>query len=136
MKKMFFLFLLLIPTFLFSQEDSLYVDGMTWITSEFTISFTDIEKSDYLEKNEIRGDTVINGIKYKKLLTSYCYDNEWYYVDFEDCCVRYQDGKYFYYDIFGDYSEFNNIKNEYLIYDEKLSIVIHYQVQIRRSLNL
>ena len=58
----------------FSQVGNLYVDGMKWVTTNYTFD----GNFNVTEKNEtytyiIQGDSVIDGIKYKKL-------NQYYYL--------------------------------------------------------
>ena len=66
MRKIIFTILLslfILPSF---AQDSLYVDGMKWITWEFNFDDDYIGSDEYYFTYIIDGDTAINGYRYKR----------------------------------------------------------------------
>ena len=106
----------------FSQKDSLYVDGMKWVTHYVT--FGSHDKIIKISKNPstyfINGDSIINGIKYKKMYWSV---NDYLWDIYP---VRYEDGKYLFYlpqyknDYWGVQNHF--IGDDYVLFDEKYAV--------------
>ena len=123
MRKIIFTILLslfILPSF---AQDSLYVDGMKWVTWEF-----DFDDKDYIVPNEyyftyiIDGDTAIKGCRYKKMQQFIGYPEEGCDYHLETYFVRYENGKYLFYlpdekDYIGDKGY---IGDDYLFFDENL----------------
>ena len=66
MKKIYFLFFLLLPSFTFSQNLSpLFLDGNTWDVKVFSYDLVDLATYESIESIYISGDTVFNGQSYK-----------------------------------------------------------------------
>ena len=108
----------------FSQKDSLYVDGMKWVTHYVT--FGSHDKIIKISKNPstyfINGDSIINGIKYKKMYWSV---NDYLWDIYP---VRYEDGKYLFYlpqyknDYWGVQNHF--IGDDYVLFVEKYDTLV------------
>jgi len=107
---------------IFAQKDSLYVDGMKWVTHYVT--FGSHDKIIKISKNPstyfINGDSIINGIKYKKMYWSV---NDYLWDIYP---VRYEDGKYLFCfpqyknDYWGVQNHF--IGDDYVLFDEKYAV--------------
>ncbi|MBQ7362429.1 MAG: hypothetical protein IJW68_08085 [Bacteroidaceae bacterium] len=109
----------------FSQVGNLYVDGMKWVTTNYTFD----GNFNVTEKNEtytyiIQGDSVIDGIKYKKLNQYYYSKKENLEYYFGTFLARYNNGKYlFYIPEIKDYlGEEYYIGNDYVLFDDKLKV--------------
>ena len=103
----------------FSQKDSLYVDGMTWVTSFFSFINDSVDEAyPELYTCVIEGDSIVNGNKYKKLrqyyLDGYTQESEY------DCTylLRNENGKYM------QYLSHTSIRpnGDYMIFDENLTV--------------
>ena len=87
MKKIIFTILLSILTLAsHAQKDSLYVDGMKWVTGYFDFGQDTIDEVYPIShKYIIDGDSVIKGVKYKKLLEFYTcnwVEDDYYVTDY------------------------------------------------------
>ena len=107
----------------FSQKDSLYVNGMTWVTTNFTF-----DGSRPTEMNEtisyiVQGDSTIEGVKYK-IINSYYHgkdDDSKYFWD--TYLARYSDGKYLFYLPWDkDYMKDYYIGSDFVLFDENLTV--------------
>ena len=99
MKKIFlFIFVSIFTLPNFSQTDSLYVDGMTWVTGyyEFYSENTPQSRLVYY-RYTINGDTVINDVKYKKMIYSYRSVVGTSEIYWKTYFVRYEKGRYLQY---------------------------------------
>ena len=122
MKRIIFtilLFLFILPSF---AQDSLYVDGMKWVTWEFDFDDDYIGSDEYYFTYIIDGDTAINGYRYKKMQQFIGYSEEGCDYHLETYFVRYENGKYLFYlpdekDYIGDKGY---IGDDYLFFDENL----------------
>ena len=107
-----------------AQKDSLYVDGMKWITTNYT--FEGKEVTDDIGETLIyivEGDSLVDGVKYKKL-------NLYYFIEedspeyFDTFLARYNNGKYLFYlpedkEYLG---EGYYIGNDYVLFDDNLKV--------------
>ena len=109
---------------IFAQKDSLYVDGMTWVTYYVTYGYRDgiddiIKIWPKPSRFVIDGDSIINGVTYKKMYYYYSASNR--IIDIYP--VRYEDGKYLFYlpqyknDYWGVQNHF--IGDDYVLFVEK-----------------
>ena len=119
MKKIIFTILLLIFTLAsYAQKDSLYVDGMIWVTGYFDFGQDTIDEVYPIShKYIIDGDSVIKGVKYKKLLEFYTcnwVEDDYYVTDlYEDTYFcRYENGKYLFY--LPEYKEYWHVEERYI----------------------
>ena len=128
MKKIIFTLLLLVlvlPSF--AQRDNLLEDGRRWVT--FFCGLYDTDTSESLMRTviiynggycsfrniTINGDTIINGIKYKKLYASddECETNDMNIPGKLSAFLRYDNGRYLY-----RFFNNNKISGENLLFDE------------------
>ena len=123
MKKIIFTMLLsVLALSTFAQNDSLYVDGMKWITWEFNFDDDYIGSDEYYFTYIIDGDTAINGCRYKKMKHLITYLDEGCDYHFETYFVRYENGKYLFYlpDEKENADDRCYVGDDYVFFDENL----------------
>ena len=123
MKKV--IFTILLSVFILSSfaQDSLYINGMKWVTWEFNFDNNDYIGSDeYYFTYIIDGDTVINGCRYKKMQQLIGYPEEGCEYHLETYFVRYENGKYLFYlpDEKENVDDGCYVGDDYVFFDENL----------------
>lgn len=112
----------ILPSF---AQDSLYVDGMKWITWEFNFDYNDyIAPDEYYFTYIIDGDTAINDCRYKKIKHLIGYPEEGCEYHLETYFVRYENGKYLFYlpDEKENADDRCYVGDDYVFFDENLKV--------------
>ncbi len=122
-KALIFIIVLQFAQSLHAQKESLYADGMTWITTNFSF-----DGGEPTEMNEtifyiVQGDSTIDGVKYK-IINSYYHgknDDSKYYWD--TYLARYSNGKYLFYLPWDkEYMKGYFIGPDFVLFDENLTV--------------